>query len=676
MAQLENDILARLHSAIENWRDEILAAQDGLTRQIEGASVQLDTLSEVLAASTGAATVTARIEALNRELESRDETLAEATRRAADLEQSLDDLYDEMTRLRPLEARNEALSNELEELRRDAEAKGAELEQRQARIREIEQALAAASQPAEQNVSTSALNKELARLEDEKAEAVERAVQLQAELERARAKARTAGTELEAAQREIERLKRSLADHFTSAPGQTPASVPPDKKVGELENEINRLTSELETAVSARESLREQLEELRSGDGAGGNDTLEEAHAEIASLEMLLEQHRRRGDEDAERIAKLQNAVIKLQSNFDSLRRQTKTAESGAVEHIAALEAQNASNQAMLEDARAQIDGLKQRVADTEQAMQDLRARNGVLRETLAERERADLASTQHIVQLGETVTRLESELEQLGGGDVKSTRQLEEELEALRSERDWQAQTLEEARWEIDSLNEALAASGKGGAGAGDKDNMAQALVRKTELENEVRGLKDRLGELEETNRRLQQEVDDHARMEEVRTRQNRIALVALDADRRPRMMGSILLAAGVITEEQLEEALGDQLDMPDKLLGAILLEKGYVDEHDIAQVIASQLQIPFMPLGEETVSPEAAGLLDSKFCVMHMCVPLRATPDLLVVAMANPLDGDALEKIESGTTRRVMPVVATPSDVSSVVENIFGGY
>ncbi len=664
MAQLENEILARLHSAIKNWRDEILAAQDGLTRQIEGASVQLDTLSEILAASTGAATVTERIETLNRELAARDETLAEATQRATDLEQSLNDLYDEMTRLRPLEARNEALSNELEELRRDAEAKGAELEQ----------ALAAAAQPPEQDVSASALNKELARLEDEKEEAVERAVQLQAELERARAKARTFGTELETAQREIERLKSSLADHFTSSPSQTPDSVLPDKKMGELENEVNRLTSELEAAVSARESLREQLEELRSGDGAGGNDTIEEAHAEIASLEKLLEQHRRRGDEDAERIAKLQNAVIKLQSNFDSLRRQTKTAEPGAAEHIQALEAQNASNETMLEDARTQIDALKQRVADTEQVMQDLRARNGMLRETLAERERVHLASTQHIVQLGETVTRLESELEQLRGGDVKSTRQLEDELEALRSERDWQAQALEEARWEVDSLNEAMAASSKGGAG--DKDGMAQAMVRNTELQNEIRGLKDRLGELEETNRRLQQEVDGHAKREEVRNRQNRIALVALDADRRPRMMGSILLAAGVISEEQLEEALGDQLDMPDKLLGSILLERGYVDEHDIAQVIASQLQIPFMPLGEETVSPEAAGLLDSKFCAMHMCVPLRATPDLLVVAMANPLDGDALEKIESGTTRRVMPVVATPKDVSSVIENIFGGY
>ena len=61
----------------------------------------------------------------------------------------------------------------------------------------------------------------------------------------------------------------------------------------------------------------------------------------------------------------------------------------------------------------------------------------------------------------------------------------------------------------------------------------------------------------------------------------------------RKKKRLGDILISEGVITEEQLEEALEKQRDMKGKKLGAVLVELGMTTEDDIVTALQRQLSL-----------------------------------------------------------------------------------
>ena len=74
---------------------------------------------------------------------------------------------------------------------------------------------------------------------------------------------------------------------------------------------------------------------------------------------------------------------------------------------------------------------------------------------------------------------------------------------------------------------------------------------------------------------------------------------------------IGELLVESGLITKEQLEEALAATKDHKGLRLGSILVKKGYAAEIDIAQTLSYQLGIPFVDIAAATVDPEAIKLL-----------------------------------------------------------------
>ncbi|GAF78434.1 unnamed protein product [marine sediment metagenome] len=222
----------------------------------------------------------------------------------------------------------------------------------------------------------------------------------------------------------------------------------------------------------------------------------------------------------------------------------------------------------------------------------------------------------------------------------------------------------LEEARRTIESLQAVLA----------ERDRAALATTgHVTELSRTVWQLRGELDDMPQ-GRSVRaggrvEDAPDTAAQSSVR-----IALRALEGDNgNGAKMGDILVDAGLLSPAQLEGALSEQGRPPEQPLGAILLGQGLVSEADVAQVVASQLQMPFMPLTEDTVGPGALPLLDEVFCQWHCCVPLRATDRLVVVAMANPLEALTYDAIQARTGRRVVPVVATPSDIAARIVALY---
>ncbi len=87
-------------------------------------------------------------------------------------------------------------------------------------------------------------------------------------------------------------------------------------------------------------------------------------------------------------------------------------------------------------------------------------------------------------------------------------------------------------------------------------------------------------------------------------------------------RHVGELLAEEGVITNEQLDEALQVQAKSGG-LLGLILMDMGLITETDIARVTCVQLQLPFISLHNYDFETKLTELFDREFLHEHQLFP-----------------------------------------------------
>jgi len=123
-------------------------------------------------------------------------------------------------------------------------------------------------------------------------------------------------------------------------------------------------------------------------------------------------------------------------------------------------------------------------------------------------------------------------------------------------------------------------------------------------------------------------------------------------------RVLGQLLIADGGLTVEQLNAALQEQQRTRERL-GEILVRAG-IDPESVARALSRQLRLPFIagPLAPERA---ALALVDRAVAVRLRVVPLLLRDKALCVAMADPLDIQAIDDLQFRTGRRIEPLVAS---------------
>src|SRR3989338_4055484 len=133
---------------------------------------------------------------------------------------------------------------------------------------------------------------------------------------------------------------------------------------------------------------------------------------------------------------------------------------------------------------------------------------------------------------------------------------------------------------------------------------------------------------------------------------------------------LGELLVEAGLITQEQLDATLSDEKKEKGKRLGTLLVEKGFATELDIAETIAYQLNIPYIDLHTAVIEPEAIKLVPEKLARKHIVLPLYTEKrNILRIAMADPLNMEALDDIRFSTNYQCSPMVATTTDILTAI-------
>ena len=129
-------------------------------------------------------------------------------------------------------------------------------------------------------------------------------------------------------------------------------------------------------------------------------------------------------------------------------------------------------------------------------------------------------------------------------------------------------------------------------------------------------------------------------------------------------KQLGSILLEEGVLTEEQLVDAIDEQ-QARGQSLGRTLVEMGYISEGQLVRALASQVGMEFVELADYPVDRSAVAMVPEAVCRRHSALPLSIADGVMKVAMSNPGNVVAVDDISTITRLRVIPVVAAHDDV-----------
>lgn len=136
------------------------------------------------------------------------------------------------------------------------------------------------------------------------------------------------------------------------------------------------------------------------------------------------------------------------------------------------------------------------------------------------------------------------------------------------------------------------------------------------------------------------------------------------------PGSMGSRLVAAGIITEEQLVEALEIQKTSKE-LIGTILTQLGYCTEDDIAKTLAKKTGYKYVSINEIGVNVSAANLITPEMALRNHILPLYQDEKTLYVAMKNPNDIITIDNLHLMTGLEICPLVAPDMELTAAIEN-----
>ncbi len=146
----------------------------------------------------------------------------------------------------------------------------------------------------------------------------------------------------------------------------------------------------------------------------------------------------------------------------------------------------------------------------------------------------------------------------------------------------------------------------------------------------------------------------------------------------RRKKRLGDLLLGAGVITQEQLEESLKKQKEAGNgQKLGMTLVDMGIMNDEIIAEALCHQMGLERVHLAGITIEDEVLALVDEKVLRKYMLLPYEFAPDnpnVLRVAFSDPLDMIAMDDLSIITGMQIEIRVTTVKDVSQALDRFYG--
>ena len=135
---------------------------------------------------------------------------------------------------------------------------------------------------------------------------------------------------------------------------------------------------------------------------------------------------------------------------------------------------------------------------------------------------------------------------------------------------------------------------------------------------------------------------------------------------------LGEILLIKKLLSDEQLQAALGEQKRTGRKL-GRIFVENGYVTEDAISHAIGQQLNIAYINLKQYNLKPETVMLLPEIQARRFRAIAMEELDDGLLIGMADPTDLFAYDEITRVLKRNITLAVVNEGDLLQTIDRLY---
>lgn len=135
---------------------------------------------------------------------------------------------------------------------------------------------------------------------------------------------------------------------------------------------------------------------------------------------------------------------------------------------------------------------------------------------------------------------------------------------------------------------------------------------------------------------------------------------------------LGQILIDEGIITADQLEQALVQQRASK-KRLGVVLTELGFATEKDILRPLAKRLGVDYLEAPIFSVELDAVRLVPESLAKRYTIVPVNIKSGTLTIASNDPLDFACLEDVGMITGLEIKTVLSPQTEIEKAIQRVY---
>jgi len=143
---------------------------------------------------------------------------------------------------------------------------------------------------------------------------------------------------------------------------------------------------------------------------------------------------------------------------------------------------------------------------------------------------------------------------------------------------------------------------------------------------------------------------------------------------EKKQRSIGQILIEKGIVTEEQIAQALEMQRANPKIRLGEALVQMQAANWDQVYEALAELLGYRFVDLRATRIPAEAIEAMPRPIARKHNLVPVGEEDGVLIVAITDPFDLYAMDSLRFYLNREVRCVLAAPDAVEEAISKYYG--
>ncbi len=136
---------------------------------------------------------------------------------------------------------------------------------------------------------------------------------------------------------------------------------------------------------------------------------------------------------------------------------------------------------------------------------------------------------------------------------------------------------------------------------------------------------------------------------------------------------LGELLLRNGLITDEQLQEALAAQRQHGGRL-GAVLTASDAITEQDLVDFLSRHFGVPSVDLTQLEITEAVISIIPADVSRKYTILPVSKAGARVTIAMIDPTNVFALDDIKFMTGYDVEPVVASEPALRAAIDKYYG--